>query len=68
VPEEFETENYTTSEWTHEEWEREWHISVGSAYACKKCGNMIMITKGGVGTLEPYCCDELMQPVGKRKQ
>jgi hypothetical protein len=56
-------EHYTTSEWTQEEWRRHWNISVGAAYACEKCGNMIMITKGGVGTLEPYCCDELMKPV-----
>jgi hypothetical protein len=67
VAKEFENEEYTTSEWTHEEWEREWHIEVGTAYACKKCGNMIMITKGGVGAMEPYCCEQLMQRMGKRQ-
>jgi hypothetical protein len=68
VPEQFENEKYTTSGWTQEEWEREWRIEVGTAYACKKCGNVVMITKGGVGTLEPYCCEQLMQPIGKRQE
>ena len=67
MSEEYANEDYTTSEWTHEEWEREWHINVGTAYACRKCGNMIMTTKGGVGTFEPYCCEELMQVLGKRQ-
>ncbi len=65
MPEESTDRDYTTSEWTHEEWEQGWHLNVGSAYACSKCGNMIMITKGGVGTLEPYCCEQLMKPLRK---
>ncbi len=60
-----QNEDYTTSEWTHDEWERAWNLAVGTAYACEKCGSMIMITKGGVGTLEPRCCDEMMKPVKK---
>jgi hypothetical protein len=59
--------DYTTSEWTHEEWEREWNLSVGVAYSCEKCGSMVMITKGGVGTLEPYCCGALMSLVRKNQ-
>jgi len=56
-------QDYTTSEWTREEWERAWHLKVGTAYGCEKCGSVIMVTKGGVGTLEPYCCDTLMKPL-----
>ncbi len=68
MQERYNGDDYTTSEWTHEEWERAWNIKVGTAHACEKCGNMIMITKGGIGTLEPYCCGELMTSVlGKEK-
>ncbi|MBI4831597.1 MAG: hypothetical protein HY801_08605 [Candidatus Lindowbacteria bacterium] len=62
-----EFSDYTTSEWTHEEWERELNLSVGTAYSCEKCGSMIMITKGGVGTLEPSCCGALMKPIHKNR-
>lgn len=64
VKDDLQSEDYTTSEWTQDEWERAWNIKVGTAYTCEKCGNMIMITKGGIGTLEPYCCDQLMKPSG----
>ncbi len=60
-------EEYTTSEWARDEWERGWNLAVGTAYGCDKCGAVIMITKGGVGTLEPYCCDELMKPLEKKQ-
>ena len=38
-------------EWTTEEWTQAWTIHVGRAYRCAKCDTMIMVTKGGVGTL-----------------
>ena len=60
-----QNDDYTTSEWTRDEWERAWHLNVGTAYSCEKCGSVVMVTKGGVGTLEPYCCDELMKPLEK---
>ncbi|NQU08469.1 MAG: hypothetical protein HQ583_07905 [Candidatus Abyssubacteria bacterium] len=40
-----QNEDYTTSEWTRDEWERAWHLRVGAAYSCSKCGSVIMITK-----------------------
>jgi hypothetical protein len=58
--------DYTTSEWSREEWERAWKLSVGAAYGCGKCGSVIMITKGGVGTLEPSCCGEPMKLFEKK--
>ncbi|MEE8574212.1 MAG: hypothetical protein V3T30_02265, partial [Thermodesulfobacteriota bacterium] len=54
--------NYPEYEWTVEEWTDAWNIRVGSAYACKKCGSMIIVTKGGVGVLEPNCCGVEMSP------
>jgi len=50
-------------EWTTDEWTRAWTIHVGKAYYCEKCKTMIMVTKGGVGTLEPICCGEPMKLV-----
>lgn len=48
--------SYNGGEWTHDEWADAWSIKVGEAYGCDKCKTMIMVTKGGVGTLEPKCC------------
>ncbi len=50
-------------EWTSEEWLGAWTIHVGKAYRCDKCDTLIMVTKGGVGTLEPICCGEPMKPI-----
>ena len=48
-------------EWTADEWMTAWTIHVGRAYRCGACGTMIMVTKGGVGTLEPVCCGQPME-------
>ena len=50
-------------EWTTDEWTNAWTIHVGRAYSCEKCDTMIMVTKGGVGTLEPICCGQPMKLV-----
>jgi hypothetical protein len=52
-------------EWTVEQWSKAWSIHVGRAYVCCKCSTMIMVTKGGVGNLEPVCCGQNMQPVSE---
>ena len=52
-------------EWNLGEWEEALTINVGTAYACRKCGNLLMVTKGGVGVLDLTCCDQPMQKVGK---
>jgi hypothetical protein len=54
---------YSSSEWTVDEWRSAWHIGVGKAYQCEKCANLIMVVKGGTGTLEPRCHGEPMTPV-----
>jgi len=50
-------------EWTVDEWTSAWSIHVGRAYRCEKCQTMVMVTKGGIGTLEPICCGEPMKLV-----
>ena len=54
------TDGLESPEWTTEEWLRAWTIHVGSAYHCPACGTVVMVTKGGIGTLEPICCGEPM--------
>ena len=53
----------STPEWSTEEWTRGWTINVGKAYVCEVCGTIVMVTKGGVGTLEPICCETRMKLV-----
>jgi hypothetical protein len=57
------SESLEYPEWTAEEWAAAWTIHVGKVYRCGKCETMIMVTKGGVGTLEPICCGEPMKLV-----
>ena len=56
------TEPYS-GEWTPQEWAAAWNIRVGKAYRCRRCGTMVMATRGGVGNLEPKCCGEMMKEV-----
>ncbi|GAB4266916.1 MAG: hypothetical protein Kow0092_20030 [Deferrisomatales bacterium] len=58
---------YSTAEWTADEWLQAWHIGVGRVYRCAQCGNMIMVIKGGTGTLEPKCHGEPMAAVEKKR-
>jgi hypothetical protein len=52
-------------EWTVAQWKGAWTIHVGKAYVCCRCNTMIMVTRGGVGNLEPVCCSQAMQLVSK---
>jgi hypothetical protein len=52
-------------EWTAEQWRRAWNIQVGKAYSCRRCCTMIMVTKGGVGNLEPICCGRKMELISR---
>lgn len=58
-----EERDFTSGEWTVEEWTKAWTIRVGKAYSCSVCGTMVMVTKGGVGVMEPRCCGNDMIPV-----
>lgn len=48
-------------EWDAAQWVRAWNIRVGVAYACGVCGTVVMVSKGGVGVLEPVCCGKPMR-------
>jgi desulfoferrodoxin-like iron-binding protein len=56
-------------QWDLAEWERALTIRVGTAYACRHCGNLVMVTKGGVGVMELVCCgapmEEVVRPSGE---
>jgi|GEM_PF-2333280 len=52
-------------DWDIEEWEEALTIKVGSAHVCRECGNVVMVTKGGVGVLDLKCCGKVMEPAEK---
>ncbi|HLA50827.1 MAG TPA: hypothetical protein VJZ92_01060 [Thermodesulfobacteriota bacterium] len=53
------------AEWSVDEWTTEWTIHVGRAYHCAVCGTMVMVTKGGIGVMEPKCCNRDIALVAK---
>ena len=50
-------------EWDLGGWEKALTIKVGTAYACRTCGNVVMVTRGGVGIMELNCCGQPMARV-----
>lgn len=58
-------EHYSSPEWNLEDWQSAWNIGVGTVYRCERCTNLIMVVKGGTGTLEPRCHGAPMLPVEK---
>jgi hypothetical protein len=58
-------DNLSSAEWSTDEWTSEWTIRVGKAYFCQVCGTMVMVTKGGIGVIEPRCCGKVMREVAK---
>ena len=50
-------------EWDLDVWEKALTIHVGNAYACRDCGNLVMVTKGGVGVLDLKCCGKPMEQI-----
>jgi desulfoferrodoxin-like iron-binding protein len=52
--------------WNLGDWEKVLTIHVGAAYGCRKCGNLVMVTRGGIGTLELTCCREPMEKIAPR--
>lgn len=49
------------SDWNLGDWEAALTIQVGTAYACRQCSNLVMVTRGGVGTLDLKCCGAPME-------
>jgi hypothetical protein len=54
-------EKIIEGEWSTKDWLNGWTINVGRAYCCKKCSSILMVTKGGIGNLEPICCKQMME-------
>jgi desulfoferrodoxin-like iron-binding protein len=54
-------------EWELGEWEKVLTIHVGAAYVCRACGNVAMVTRGGVGIMELICCGQPMDKAGPRE-
>lgn len=48
-------------EWNLGEWEEALTIHVGTAYVCRECKNLVMVTRGGLGVLELVCCGKPME-------
>jgi desulfoferrodoxin-like iron-binding protein len=48
-------------EWDLGEWEKVLTINVGTVYVCRGCGNIVIVTKGGVGLLDLVCCGKPME-------
>jgi len=51
------------ADWNLGDWEKSLTISVGMAYICRQCQNLVMVTRGGVGVLELFCCGKPMERV-----
>lgn len=49
--------------WNLGEWEEALTIDVGASFICRECGNVVMVTRGGVGILDLVCCDKPMERV-----
>ena len=60
-------DRFSTPEWTVDDWVHAWHIGVGRAYRCQECSNLVMVTKGGTGTLEPRCHGKPMLAVERKR-
>jgi desulfoferrodoxin-like iron-binding protein len=51
------------TDWSLGDWEEALTIHVGTAYACRVCGNLVMVTRGGTGVLDLNCCGRPMERI-----
>jgi hypothetical protein len=54
-------EDWNLGDWNVGDWEKALTIHVGTAYICRICNNLVMITRGGVGVMELVCCGRPME-------
>lgn len=54
-------------DWDLQDWENALSIHVGTAYACRECENLVMVTRGGVGVLDLRCCGKPMEKLQSKK-
>lgn len=52
--------------WDLKEWEEALTLKVGSAFSCRNCGNIVMVSKGGVGVLDLVCCGNHMTEMNEK--
>ena len=57
------TPQHRPAEWDLGEWEQALTISVGTAYVCRVCGNVVMVTRGGTGMMQLVCCGKPMERI-----
>ena len=50
-------------QWGLGDWEKELTIHVGTAYGCRECDNLVMVTRGGVGVMQLSCCGKPMERI-----
>ncbi|MDP6523578.1 MAG: hypothetical protein QGH15_05085 [Kiritimatiellia bacterium] len=50
-----------TPDWDLAVWKESLSIHVGTTYACHDCGNLVMVTKGGIGVMDMTCCGKQME-------
>ena len=60
-------EEWGLGDWNIGDWEKALTIHVGSAYVCRVCQNLVMVTRGGVGVMELICCDRPMEKLEARE-
>lgn len=60
--------DYPSPEYNLEDWEKALTLTLGTAYACRDCGTVVMVTRSGVGTMEHTCCGKPMQVVEPGEQ
>ena len=51
---------HAPSNWDLDDWEQALTIHVGSTFVCRECGNVVMVTRGGIGVMDPRCCGNPM--------
>jgi len=62
-----EYNEFDAQNWDLAEWENVLSIHVGTAYGCRACGNLVMITRGGTGILDLRCCGKPMEKMALPK-
>ena len=53
----------SNAEWELKDWQRALSINAGTAFFCRECRNLVMVTRGGVGAMELICCGKPMERV-----
>ena len=58
-----QTPEHAPADWDLDDWEQALTLHVGATYVCRECGNVVMVTRGGIGVMDLHCCGEPMEKV-----